>query len=70
MLGRFAFLGFGRHVTARALGIAVLAGLPLSLAIFALADGTAALVLFALLLGLALLGLAAAIAFALARPPR
>lgn len=51
--GRFAFLAFGRWVSIRALGLVVLAGLPLSLAIFALADGTLALLLFALLFGLA-----------------
>lgn len=51
--GRFAFLAFGRWVSIRTLGGVVLAGLPLSLAIFALADGTFALLLFALLFGLA-----------------
>ncbi len=51
--GRFAFLAFGRWVSIRTLGGVVLAGLPLSLAIFALADGTLALLLFALLFGLA-----------------
>ncbi len=51
--GRFAYLGFGRWVSARRLGLAVLGGLPVSLAIFALADQTAALLLFALLFGVA-----------------
>lgn len=51
--GRFAFLAFGRWMSIRTLGLVVLAGLPLSLAIFALADGTFALLLFALLFGLA-----------------
>jgi Major Facilitator Superfamily len=51
--GRLAFLGFGRWVSIRTLGLVVLAGLPLSLAIFALADGTFALLMFALLFGLA-----------------
>ena len=51
--GRFAFLAFGRWVSIRTLGGIVLMGLPLSLAIFALADGTFALLLFALLFGLA-----------------
>jgi len=51
--GRFAYLLFGRWLSARSLGLAVLGGLPLALAIFALADGTAALLLFALLFGLA-----------------
>ncbi|MBX3607320.1 MAG: MFS transporter [Piscinibacter sp.] len=51
--GRFAYLLFGRWVGSRTLGLAVLAGLPLSLTIFALAQGTLALLLFALLFGLA-----------------
>ena len=51
--GRFAYLGFGRRVSARQLGLWVLAGLPSSLAIFALADQTAALLVFALLFGVA-----------------
>jgi MFS family permease len=51
--GRFAHLVFGRWLSSRTLGLLVLAGMPLSLAIFALADGTFALLLFALLFGLA-----------------
>lgn len=51
--GRFAYLLFGRWIGSRALGLAVLAGLPLSLTIFALGEGLAALLLFALLFGLA-----------------
>jgi MFS family permease len=51
--GRLAYVGFGRGVSARKLGLVVLAGLPVSLAIFALADQTAALLLFALLFGVA-----------------
>jgi MFS family permease len=51
--GRFAYLGFGRWVSSRTLGLVVLGGLPVSLAIFALADRIAALLLFALLFGLA-----------------
>lgn len=51
--GRFAYLGFGRWVSARQLGLWVLVGLPISLAIFALADQTAALLVFALLFGVA-----------------
>ncbi len=51
--GRFAYLLFGRHAAPRVLGLTVLAGLPLALAIFALADQTAALLLFALLFGVA-----------------
>jgi MFS family permease len=51
--GRLAYLGFGRWVAPRQLGLVVLAGLPISLAIFALADHTAALLVFALLFGVA-----------------
>ena len=51
--GRLAYLGFGRWVSARVLGLWVLAGLPISMAIFALADQTAALLVFALLFGVA-----------------
>lgn len=51
--GRFAFLLFGRHLSPRALGLVVLLCLPLSLAIFALATHTAALLVFAVLFGLA-----------------
>lgn len=51
--GRLAYLAFGRWVSSRALGLVVLGGLPASLSIFALADGTVALLLFALLFGLA-----------------
>ncbi|WP_298830339.1 MFS transporter [uncultured Piscinibacter sp.] len=51
--GRLAFLAFGRWVSTRLLGLVVLGGLPLSLAIFALADGRLALLLFATLFGLA-----------------
>jgi len=51
--GRFVFLAFGRWVTPRRLGLVVLGGLPLSFAIFALADGLAALIAFAVLFGVA-----------------
>ncbi|MEP7101149.1 MAG: MFS transporter, partial [Burkholderiales bacterium] len=51
--GRLAYLGFGRWVSPRVLGLWVLAGLPVSMAIFALADQTAALLVFALLFGVA-----------------
>lgn len=51
--GRLAYLAFGRWVSSRTLGLVVLGGLPASLTIFALADGTLALLLFALLFGLA-----------------
>ena len=53
VLGRFAYLGFGRWLSTRLLGLVVLAGLPVSLTIFALADHTAALLAFAVLFGLA-----------------
>jgi MFS family permease len=70
--GRLAFLAFGRSLSSRRLGLYVLTGLPVSLAIFALADGTVALLLFALLFGLAN-GLVTIVrdssAIALARPP-
>ncbi|MBC7734952.1 MAG: MFS transporter, partial [Bacteriovorax sp.] len=51
--GRLAYVGFGRWVSRRKLGLMVLGGLPLSLAIFALADQTAALLVFAALFGVA-----------------
>jgi predicted MFS family arabinose efflux permease len=51
--GRFVFLAFGRRVTPRGLGLAVLGGLPLSFAIFALAENLAALIVFAVLFGIA-----------------
>ncbi len=51
--GRMAYLAFGRWVSSRVLGMVVLGGLPASLTIFALADGTVALLFFALLFGLA-----------------
>ncbi len=51
--GRLAYLGFGRWLSARSLGLMVLGGLPISLAIFALADQMAALLVFALLFGVA-----------------
>jgi MFS family permease len=51
--GRFAFLLFGRWLSPRMLGLAVLCCMPLSLAIFALARETWALLAFALLFGLA-----------------
>jgi len=51
--GRLAYLGFGRWVSARSLGLIVLGGLPVSLAIFALADQMFALLVFALLFGVA-----------------
>ncbi len=51
--GRLACVGFGRWVSSRKLGLMVLGGLPVSLAIFALADQTAALLAFAALFGVA-----------------
>jgi MFS family permease len=53
VFGRLLFLAFGRWLSARSIGLIVLGGLPVSLAIFALADQIAALLLFALLFGLA-----------------
>lgn len=50
--GRIVYLGMGRWLSARTLGLLVLGGLPLSLAIFALAHQTLALLVFALLFGL------------------
>ena len=51
--GRFAYLLFGRWLSPRSLGMVVLSCLPLSLAIFALAQQTLALLAFAVLFGLA-----------------
>ena len=51
--GRLAYVGLGRLISSRTLGLMVLGGLPVSLAIFALADGTKALLVFALLFGVA-----------------
>jgi MFS family permease len=51
--GRFAYLLFGRLLAPRALGLAVLASLPLAVAILALAGRTGALLVFAVLFGLA-----------------
>jgi len=51
--GRLGYVAFGRWVSARRLGMMVLGGLPVSLAIFALFDQTPALLLFALLFGVA-----------------
>ncbi|MFZ2651956.1 MAG: MFS transporter, partial [Burkholderiaceae bacterium] len=50
--GRVAYLALGRHLSTRTLGLFVLAGMPLSLAIFAQSDQVAGLMLFALLFGL------------------
>ena len=51
--GRLAYVGFGRWLSSRKLGLMVLGGLPVSLTIFALADQTAALLIFAALFGVA-----------------
>jgi len=51
--GRLCYVAFGRWISARRLGLVVLGGLPVSLAIFAIADQTPALLLFALLFGVA-----------------
>ena len=53
VVGRLAYVGFGRWVSSRKLGLMVLGGLPVSLAIFAVADQTAALLVFAALFGVA-----------------
>lgn len=53
VLGRFLHLWLGQSLPPRTLGLAVLGGLPVSLALFALADHTVALLLFALLFGFA-----------------
>jgi len=53
VLGRFLHYSFGRAIAPRTLGLVVLGGLPVSLAIFALADRTAALLVFAMLFGFA-----------------
>ena len=54
--GRFAFmlwLRWGRQIGVRGLGLVVLALLPMSMALFALVEDTAGLLLFALLFGIA-----------------
>lgn len=51
--GRVVYLWLGRFVTPRTLGLWVLAGTPVSLAVFALADHLAGLLLFAMLFGVA-----------------
>ncbi|MEO6407824.1 MAG: MFS transporter [Burkholderiaceae bacterium] len=51
VLGRIALLAVGRRWPPRRVGMLVFAGLPVALAIFALADATPALLLFALLFG-------------------
>ncbi len=53
VLGRLAFLGGGRHLSARVLGLLVFACLPLALLLFALTDRLALLLLFALMFGAA-----------------
>lgn len=54
VLGRYLHLWLGQAVPPRTLALAVRGGLPVSLAIFALADHTAALLLFALRFGVAI----------------
>jgi MFS family permease len=51
--GRVVYLWLGRHVTPRALGLVVLCGMPVSLAVFGLAEHYAALLVFATLFGVA-----------------
>lgn len=53
VLGRLLHFLFGRDVSPRRLGLVVMCGLPASLALFALSDSMAALLLFALLFGFA-----------------
>ena len=50
--GRVVYLWLGRFVTQRTLGLAVLAGTPLSLALFGLAEHLAGLLAFAVLFGI------------------
>jgi MFS family permease len=50
--GRVVYLWLGRYVTPRTLGLVVLAGTPASLAVFAVADHLAALLLFAVFFGI------------------
>ena len=50
--GRVVYLWLGRFVTPRTLGLVVLAGTPLSLALFGLADHLAGLLVFAVLFGI------------------
>ncbi len=54
VLGRLAFVAVGRHWSPRRVGLIVFAGLPLSLAIFALADATPTLLVFAVLFGVSI----------------
>lgn len=51
--GRLVYAWLGRHASLRVVGCAVLAGLPLSLLLFALSDRLPVLLLFALLFGIA-----------------
>jgi MFS family permease len=53
VLGRLAFLGAGRRLTPRVLGLAVFAAMPLSLLLFALAGSLWALLVFAVMFGAA-----------------
>lgn len=53
VVARLTYLALGRWVSPRALGLIVLGGVPVSLAIFALADQTLALLIFALVFGVA-----------------
>jgi hypothetical protein len=51
VLGRLLHLAFGRGLPARRLGIVVMCGLPMSLAIFAMASSLAGLLAFCVLFG-------------------
>jgi MFS family permease len=52
VLGRFAWASLGSGRMSRPFALAVMAGMPLALAIFAIADRTPALILFSVLFGL------------------
>ena len=51
VFGRLLHFRFGRDLSTRAFGLSLLAGLPIALALFALVDHTAGLLLFAPLFG-------------------
>jgi MFS family permease len=51
--GRLAYLAFGRRLTTHALGVCVFGAMPIALAIFAVSDRAAGLIVFAVLFGLA-----------------
>lgn len=51
--GRLAHAGFGHRLSTRVFGLAVLLAVPASIALFAVADGAAAMVVFAVVFGVA-----------------